>query len=112
MIGTRWVGCRCIACETLEEAMTTDRTTKILLAFIATGLWALLLRPAMTASPGHAAQAAPVQKPEFVAIAATDNPNFGQRVHVLTRDGRVYGFDATSHAQLSTSYSYGTHFGK
>jgi hypothetical protein len=61
-----------------EEAMTTDRTTKVLLALIAVGLWALLLRPSVTGTPGHAAEAVGDRSPEFLSVTATESPQHGR----------------------------------
>jgi hypothetical protein len=66
-----------------------DRTTKLLLALLVLGIWALLLRPALTPVPVRAQQASTLS---FPGPMLTINPVSGV-LYLAPPDGNVYLFD-------------------
>jgi hypothetical protein len=88
-----------------------DRTTKVLLAVVAAGLWGLLLRPAFTPSPVQA-QRPPSAPPMAIAAMSPvygDHGNFRGAVFVAT-GGEVYQFDLNNKQPVMVS-KYGKDFG-
>jgi hypothetical protein len=89
----------------------SDRTTKFLLTLIAIALWGLLLRPAFTPAPTHAAEAAapsgfgapsgaPMQfqlpaTPRFDKPVVLVHPATGQ-LYVVDNSGYMYVVDPTT----------------